>query len=226
MKEWLNKISWIIPNWVWVIISIVIVAIGWVISWYADFWLCEAILSFFNNWSVALSAGAAVILAIAAFRAIKISSEQKQLLANQTAFLNEQIKLLRQERLLKILDDVGIWANDMSNFRLETPDYIFEQSRNDGDLVTNSVVYWTAILNAKETNGKSLRRQSEKIWSDVGSTIKEVLGGINELKRYLLFEYKHSNQYAEALRKAGDISTSARTLLLTVDVVKSYVLSQ
>lgn len=168
---WYNggvKFNWLRRYWYWVAIAILIVIACALVSAFRSYEVCERIIMFFDDWSVALGAGAAVILAVAAFRAIKISSEQKQLLSNQTEFLNKQIGFLRQEKLLKILDDVHVWANDMTNFRLE----IQKGSTQDAIRIF-SVVHWTAILKANETNGKSLKRQAENIWPVLGSAIDE-----------------------------------------------------
>jgi len=169
----------------------------------------------------AVAALATLILAYAAFRTIKISSEQKQLLSNQTEFLNEQIRFLREERLIKILDDVHLWANDMTNFRLE-----LQKGKTQEAIRVFSVVHWTAVLKAQETNGKSLKRQAERIWPTLGSGIDEVLTNINQSVKYLLFEYQGKEQNKVALIKVSEINTSAQKLLTTADDIKSSVLSQ
>jgi len=168
----------------------------------------------------AVAALATLILAYAAFRTIKISSEQKQLLSNQTEFLNEQIRFLRQERLIKILDNVHVWANDMTNFRLE-----IQKGKTQDAIRILSVVHWTAALKALETNGKSIKRQAGKIWPNLGPALDEVLTKISELNKYLLFNYQGKDQNKVALIKVGEIHASAQKLLTIVDDIKSSVLS-
>jgi hypothetical protein len=207
--------EWLRRHWRWVVAAVILTTAGALISTFKSNEVCGKILEFFNDWSVALSAGAAVTLAVVAFRTIKISS-------NQTKFLSEQIRLLRQERLLKILDDVHSWANDMANLRLE----VQREGRTPDQITTFFVGHWTAVLKANKTNGESLRRQTENIWPFLSSSIGEVLDSISELYRYLLFEYKGIQQMKTALEKTGMINTSAQNLLTTVDGIKSFVLSQ
>ncbi len=221
---WYNMgvmLNWLRRHWRWVVAAILIVIACALVSAFRSHEVGERILTFFDDWSVALGAGAAVILAVAAFKTIKISSEQKQLLSNQTEFLNDQIRFLRQERLLKILDDVHTWANDMTSFRLES-----QKGKTPEQIRVFFVVHWTAVLKANETNGESLKRQTEKIWPFLGSAIDEVLKSIIELSAYLLIEYKGTKQIETALRKTHAINASAQNLLITVDGVKSSVLSQ
>jgi hypothetical protein len=206
--------NWVRRYWGWVLGIAIVIAIGMLISTFRENHFCKFIIDFFDDWSVALSAGAAVTLAVVAFRTIKISSKQ-------TKFLSDQIRLLRQERLLKILEDVHAWANDMANLRLE----IQREGRTPDQITTFFVGHWTAVLRANETNGRSLKRQIEKIWPFLGSSIGEVLNSISELYRYLLFEYKGMQQMQMALEKSGMINASAQNLLVTVDSVKSFVLS-
>lgn len=217
MKIW----HFIKSHWPWVVAAVIIVIAGALISAFRSYWFCSSIIEFFDDWSVALSAGAAVILAIAAFRAIRISSEQKQLLSNQTEFLDKQIRFLRQERLLKILDYVHVWANDMTNFRLE-----IQKGRTQEQIRVLSIVHWTAALKAQETNGKSLKRQTENIWPILGLAIDEVLNKIENLRGYLLLKYQGKNQNAVALVMTNAINTSAQSLLTEADNVKASVLSQ
>ena len=215
------KHNWFRRYWYWVTIAVILIIAGALISAFRSNPFCESIITFFDDWSVALSAGAAVILAVAAFRTIRISSEQKQLLNSQTEFLNDQIRLLRQERLLKILDDVHIWANDMTNFHIE-----IQKGRTAEEIRIFSVVHWAAALKAHSTNGESLKRQVENIWSNLGPSIDKVLSNINELRRYVLSEYQGKSQNKVAVAKAGAINTSAQELLAVIDSIKSFILSQ
>ena len=87
-----------------------------------------------DNW-LAISALATLVLAIAALRAINISSEQKQLLADQTQFLNEQIKLQEIQYRENILATILNWLIDIAECKsLDKPTKLSELQQ----LVTNA----------------------------------------------------------------------------------------
>lgn len=107
MKNWLKELKNLFRKYWWaVVIAASIVAAGALISVFSSYWLCRYILNFFDDWSIALSAGAAVILALAAFLTIRNS--------------NEREKRRREEDLLKEKRDRdAAWLNDIIDWAEE-----------------------------------------------------------------------------------------------------------
>jgi hypothetical protein len=93
------KRKWLRQNWLWIIaiIAVIVVIFCACISAFRETGFAKSVLDFFKDWSVALSAAAAVILAFAAFLTIRHS--------------NEREKRDRKERLL---NEIIEWAVDVT----------------------------------------------------------------------------------------------------------------
>jgi hypothetical protein len=94
------KGTWFRRYWYWIVTGILIVAAGMLISAFREGNFSVFILNFFDDWSIALSAAAALILAIAAFRSIKESRRTR-----------EQDRELDSWR--RRLDEVQRWINEV-----------------------------------------------------------------------------------------------------------------
>jgi hypothetical protein len=88
------KRRWFSRYWYWFVIAAVIIAAGALISVFRSNPFCESIITFFDDWSVALSAGAAVILALAAFWSIR----ENRRIRSEERTLNFRLRLLDEVR--------------------------------------------------------------------------------------------------------------------------------
>ena len=93
------KRKWFRRHWYWAVIAVIIITAGILTSVFSSYWLCEYILKFFKDWSVALSAGAAIILALAAFWSIR----ENRRIRYEDRKLNFSLRLL---------DEVRDWARE------------------------------------------------------------------------------------------------------------------
>jgi len=99
-KDWFHRYRY------WIITGILLVAAGMLISGFRGSSFSRFILNFFNDWSIALSAGAAVILAIAAFRSIREGRRIREV----------EKELDSKRRRLKEVQD---WINDVITVKSE-----------------------------------------------------------------------------------------------------------
>jgi len=110
MKNWLKELKNLFRKYWWaVVIAVIIVTAGALISVFSSYWLCRYILNFFDDWSIALSAGAAVILALAAFLTIRHSKKQEN-----------------RRRKAELLNEIIEWATNI--LRLNSDLFDFTES--------------------------------------------------------------------------------------------------
>ena len=110
------KYGWLSRYKYWVLAAVTIVTAGALISVFSSYWLCQHILKFFGDWSVALSAGATVILAVAAFKSIK-----------ETRRIREEDRELNFK--LRLLDEVRDWAREAVKLG-----FLYERARNKAEV--------------------------------------------------------------------------------------------
>lgn len=114
MKSWLRR------NWWWLtLIGVAVIAAGILISIFRSNPFCEFVVTFFDDWSVALSAGAAVILAFAAFLTIQeANAREKRRIEEERRQKEKDIdRNFRSQSINGIIE----WALELTNPRFKIP---------------------------------------------------------------------------------------------------------
>lgn len=96
--------EWVCKYWYWALLAIIIVSCAALVSIFRSYEICYKIIEFFKDWSVALGAAAAVILATAAFMTIRHGNEQER------TRRKDELSKERRDRDTSLLNEIIDWA--------------------------------------------------------------------------------------------------------------------
>jgi len=214
------KSGWFRRYWYWLLIAVIILIVGIFISIFRTSCVSTLILNFFDDWSVALGAGAAVILAVTAFRTIKEANKREE------RRRQDELEREKRESIDRDLREIIDWAEAICEIVLNRQLKIEAPAKSEAEarLRFNSLVF----KEMKELAGlfEAMIVKSKRISSraSMASKIDPMLGvKVHVLSRTLTKHIKSLSDLGDEAASLTDaeINQSTKDMTKEFDVIQT-----